>query len=52
MADETPVVNSNPEIMSGTPVFTATVVPFQALLDYLDAGQPSSEFLEDFLTVS
>ena len=52
MADETPVVHSDPEIMSGTPVFTGTRVPFQTLLDYLEGGQPLSEFLEDFPTVS
>ena len=52
MADDTPVVQSDPEIMSGTPVFTGTRVPFQTLLDYLEAGQPLSEFLEDFPTVS
>ena len=52
MADDTPVVHSDPEIMSGTPVFTGTRVPFQTLLDYLEAGQPLSEFLEDFPTVS
>src|SRR4029450_3679749 len=49
---ETPVVHSDPEIMSGTPVFVGTRVPFQTLLDYLEAGQPLSEFLEDFPTVS
>jgi uncharacterized protein (DUF433 family) len=27
-------------------------VPVQTLLDYLEAGQPLSEFLEDFPTVS
>ena len=52
MADDTPVVHSDPEIMSGIPVFTGTRVPFQTLLDYLEAGQPLSEFLEDFPTVS
>ena len=52
MPDETPAVASEPEIMSGTPVFTGTRVPFQTLLDYLEAGQPLSEFLEDFPTVS
>ena len=52
MANETPTVNGNTEIMSGTPVFTGTRVPFQTLLDYLEAGQPLSEFLEDFPTVS
>jgi len=38
--------------MSGTPVFVGTRVPFQTLLDYLEAGEPLSEFLEDFPTVS
>jgi uncharacterized protein (DUF433 family) len=49
---QTPVVHSDPEIMSGTPVFVGTRVPFQTLIDYLEAGQPLSEFLEDFPTVS
>jgi len=46
------VVHSDPEIMSGTPVFVGTRVPVQTLLEYLEAGQPLSEFLEDFPTVS
>ena len=45
-------ITCNPEIMSGTPVFVGTRVPVQTLLDYLEAGQPLSEFLEDFPTVS
>ena len=52
MQDNKPVVHTDPEIMSGTPVFVGTRVPFQTLLDYLEAGQPLSEFLEDFPTVS
>ena len=47
-----PVVHSDPEVMSGTPVFVGTRVPFQTLIDYLEASQPLSEFLEDFPTVS
>jgi len=47
-----PVVHSDPEIMSSTPVFIGTRVPFQTLIDYLEASQPLSEFLEDFPTVS
>jgi len=47
-----PVVHSDPEIMSGTPVFVGTRVPFRTLIDYLEAGEPLSEFLEDFPTVS
>ena len=43
-----PVIHSDPEIMGGTPVFVGTRVPLATLLDYLEAGQPLSEFLEDF----
>ena len=50
--DVAPVVHSDPEIMGGTPVFVGTRVPFQTLLDYLKAGDPLAEFLEDFPTVS
>lgn len=52
MAKQTPAVHSDPGIMGGTPVFVGTRVPFQTLLDYLEAGDPPSEFLEDFPTVS
>jgi len=46
------VVHSDPDVMSGTPVFVGTRVPFTTLIDYLEAGQPLSEFVEDFPTVS
>ena len=46
------VIHSDPEIMGGTPVFVGTRVPFQTLLDYLEAGQPLAEFLDDFPTVT
>jgi uncharacterized protein (DUF433 family) len=45
-------VHSDPEILGGTPVFVGTRVPFQTLLDYLEAGDPLDEFLTDFPTVS
>ena len=45
-------VHTDPEILGGTPVFAGTRVPFQTLLDYLEAGDPLGEFLEDFPTVS
>jgi uncharacterized protein (DUF433 family) len=44
-------VHSDPEIMGGTPVFVGTRVPFQTLLDYLEAGDPLAEFLDDFPSV-
>jgi uncharacterized protein (DUF433 family) len=47
-----PAVHSDPEIMGGTPVFVGTRVPFQTLLDYLEAGDPLGDFLEDFPTVT
>ncbi len=50
--DVTAVIHSDPNIMGGTPVFVGTRVPFQTLLDYLEAGDPLSEFLEDFPTVT
>lgn len=38
-------------ILGGTPVFSGTRVPFQALLDYIEGGQTLDEFLGDFPTV-
>ena len=46
------VVHSDPEIMSGTPVFVGTRVPVKNLNDYLEAGDSIEEFLEDFPSVS
>ena len=47
-----PVVHSDPDVMDGAPVFVGTRVPFQTLLDYLEAGDPLGEFLEDFPSVT
>ena len=52
MKQSEPVIHSDPEIMGGTPVFVGTRVPLATLLDYLEADQPLSEFLEDFPTVT
>ena len=46
------IIHSDPEILGGTPVFVGTRVPFQALMDYLEAGHPLSDFLKDFPTVA
>ncbi|MEO7143456.1 MAG: DUF433 domain-containing protein [Bryobacteraceae bacterium] len=46
------VIVKDPDILGGTPVFRGTGVPLQALLDYLEGGQPLDEFLDDFPTVS
>jgi uncharacterized protein (DUF433 family) len=42
------VVHSNPEIMSGTPVFVGTRVPVSTLFDYLAAGESLEEFFDNF----
>jgi len=46
------VVHSDRDILGGTPVFVGTRVPLQALLDYLEAGRPLDEFLDDFPSVT
>ena len=52
MSAKQSVIHSDPEIMSGTPVFVGTRVPATTLLDYLEADRDLSEFLEDFPTVT
>jgi uncharacterized protein (DUF433 family) len=39
-------------ILGGVPVFRGTRMPFQTLIDYLEAGHPLSAFLSDFPTVT
>jgi uncharacterized protein (DUF433 family) len=46
------VITRDPDVLGGTPVFRGTRVPFQALLDYLEAGQTLDDFLDDFPTVT
>ena len=45
------VINIDPEIMSGVPVFYGTRVPIQSLFDWLET-ESLDEFLENFPTVS
>jgi uncharacterized protein (DUF433 family) len=45
------VYHSDPEIMSGTPVFVGTRVPVHTLIDHLASGVSLDEFLDDFPTV-
>jgi uncharacterized protein (DUF433 family) len=46
------VITSDPEVLSGTPVFAGTRVPVRTLLDYLEAGDTLHDFLEHFPSVS
>jgi uncharacterized protein (DUF433 family) len=52
MPQPTPVIHTDPEIMGGVPVFIGTRVPVQTLWDYLAGGEPLSEFLDHFPTVT
>lgn len=42
----TPVIVRDPQVLGGIPCFRDTRVPFQNLLDYLEAGDTLDEFLE------
>ncbi len=46
------VININPEILGGTPVFNGTRVPIKNLFDYLETGETIEIFLQDFEGVS
>ena len=46
------VYHTDPQILSGTPVFTGTGVPVQTLLDYLEGGDTLDDFLDGFPGVS
>jgi uncharacterized protein (DUF433 family) len=52
VANSQSVIIQDPEILSGEPVFRDTRVPFQTLLDYLEAGDTLDEFLEQYPGVS
>ena len=42
----------NPDVLNGTPVFTGTRVPVDALISNLEAGLTVDAFLENFPSVS
>lgn len=48
----TPLITSSPDILGGTPVFTGTRVPIQTLIEYLEGGETTDDFLEGFPTVA
>jgi len=52
MPSSATVVHSDPDILSGTPVFVGTRVPFRNLIDYLERNHSLDEFLDSFPTVS
>ena len=46
------VININPDILGGTPVFMGTRVPIETLFDHLESGISLTDFLNDFPSVS
>ena len=45
------VIDINPKILGGTPVFAGTRVPAESLFDHLKRGRSIDYFLEQFPTV-
>lgn len=45
------VMQIDPQVMGGTPVFAGTRVPIATLIDYLEGGDSINDFLEGFPSV-
>ena len=45
------ILQCDPDILGGTPVFVGTRVPVQSLFDYLEGGETLDEFLRQFPSV-
>jgi uncharacterized protein (DUF433 family) len=45
------IVNIDPEILGGTPVFFGTRVPINSFFDYIESGETVDEFLINFPSV-
>jgi len=45
------IINIDPEILSGIPVFNGTRVPIKNLFDYIETGETLESFLDDFPSV-
>jgi len=50
-ATQSAVINIDPEIMGGEPVFMGTRVPVSIYWDYLEGGYSMDEFLAQYPTV-
>ena len=46
------LIDRNPDVLGGTPVFSGTRVPVRILMEHLEAGDRLEEFLDDYPTVS
>lgn len=52
MKSITPLIQMEPAILGGMPVFKDTLVPIKRMFDYLLAGKTMSAFLRDYPAVS
>jgi uncharacterized protein (DUF433 family) len=52
MKSRNPLVQMEPDILGGMPVFKDTLVPVKRMFDYLLAGRPMADFLHDYPAVS
>ena len=50
--EHAPLINVDPEILDGEPVFMGTRVPVKTLVDHLAAGDSVETFLDDFPSVT
>ena len=46
------LIDRNPDILGGTPVFAGTRVPVRILMEHLEAGDRLDDFLADYPTVT
>jgi uncharacterized protein (DUF433 family) len=48
----TDIIEINPNILGGTPVFKGTRVPIEIFFDHMETGVTIEEFVKDFPTVT
>ncbi len=46
------LIDRNPDVLGGIPVFSGTRVPVRILMEHIEAGDRLDEFLDDYPTVS
>ena len=47
-----PPITASPDRLGGAPVFAGTRVPVRSLIEYLEAGHPLDQFLDEFPSVT
>ena len=46
------LIDRNPDVLGGTPLFSGTRVPVRILMEHLEAGDRLDDFLNDYPTVT